>query len=556
MIELRISGQAVDLDPRTVITIEQNNPAYLGEDIDVLPGEFSYPFTLPLTNHNRRIIGYLDRIDSTSNPTQLAAQLYLNANLHIDGTIYISRPSNRSVKVYLVSNSLLSIKDKSIRDVTERRYTLPQDLAAHMLTVSTSPDDYEYGFFPVYNPSIADGDDYAPSRWHNTFRPESSTFSDVGAISPFPRLHIVLADVMAATGFTFVNAWQDETLLKRLYLVHNLDLRTTNTEIERDVPLRNLLPDWKCNELLKGLCRMFCLAPFPDYPRRTITLRPLQDLLRLPAQRDWTEFAGEEMGYTVGQSAVSRHEFGSGAYSGSANMDDVTAWQSDEAQGNIITDAFGDIGYENLIDDRYYEHSTGRIFRPLLDLSPADEVFYIRKSTLGRHFGAVDNENGEEINSVSLYPMFTEWADIPEGFVRWTVPAWSQNPVKFGEKPAARLAFFYGNAVTGSVSAYPYPYGGWTPYGYITEQIPGATYSLGWEGPYGLYEKWWEKWDSMLQSGKMVTRNFLLTPQEINRFTFDQKVRVHSKEYFVRSMRYQVSLRGISEVQVKMMTIS
>lgn len=555
MIELRIQGQAVDLDPRTTITIEQHNPAYLGEDIDVFPGEFSYPFTLPLNDHNRRILGYPDRLDN-GRPLarKLPATLLLLNNIHIQGLLYVDNPGRTSVKVYIVSNALLDIKDRELSGISEKVYDIGEgnaEVLSHMLTVSQDPLSYDYSFFPVYNRTLVD-DETAPSeydvtRFHNAFNLSTSLFTADGPVAPFPRLEVVIDEAMAATGYTFRNNWQTNDELRRLCLINNRDLRDDNGDLPSEVSLASLLSDTKAGEFMRHISRLFCLAPFTDFRRRTVTLEHLGDLLRRDTQKDWTPFAGQEYGYTQGKSALLRLAYPGGAYSESPGE----FWKANQKQSAYTVEDADDISPSTDPEGFYYEYSRGDIRHFFTGQSGSgDRPIFLFKA---RHFGAIDNANGEEENLPEVFPVFGGPASIVGGG-NWQVPMWYTSAANEGDTVEMRLAFHYGNA--SSSNSLAYPFGSWNNYDVARQVIPGSNYSLGWEGPFGLYEKWWKDWDTMLQNGKMVTRNFLLSPTELNSFTFDQKVRVHSKDYFVRSMKYQVSLRGISEVETKMMSVS
>lgn len=554
MIELRIAAGTLDLLPDTVITIEEHSPAYLGENVEVLEGEYSYPFTLPLTMHNRQLLGYPDRIDNGQVlARKLSAQLYLGGNLHIDGLLYVEEPSRTSVKVFIAANSLMDIKDTPLPDTTEKIYDLGADnteILAHMQTVSQDPLNYDYTFFPVYNKTLTDddtaGEEYDETRFHNCWLPSSTAFTADGPVAPFPRLEIVLDEVMANTSYAFQNNWQTDEQLRRLVLVNNRDLRDEDSgDIAVEVLLASLLSDKKAGEFVRDISRLFCLAPFLDRRRRTIRLQPLGDLLNSDTRIDWTPYTAEEYSYTQGQAALSRLAYPADAYEDAPGE----FWKAEQEQSTYTTEGVPSGGdpyglyYDYALGDsrKYGEAQSGSGPRP----------YSLFKA---RHFGAIDNAEGSEQNLPGIYPIFAGWGNPPAGSAeRWMIPMWYTGTAAEGDSVNMRLAFHWGNG-TGSLGGV-FPFGSWNNYEYVRDAYPNSQYSLSWEGPYGLYEKWWKEWDQMLQTGKLVTRNFLLPADEINRFTFDQKVRVENKDYFVRSLRYQVSLQGISEVQIKLISI-
>jgi hypothetical protein len=557
MIELRIAGGTLNLLPDTTITIEEKNPAYLGENVDVLVGEYSYPFTLPLDAHNRALLGYPDRLDgNTRLARSIPAQLHLAGNLRIDGKLFLEEPTRKSVKVFIASNSLIEVKDKALNEITTRSYELGNDNAAilaHLTTVSQSPLDYDYTAFPFYNKTLASDEEVTGEwdavRYHNAWLPGSSSFTADGPVSIFPRLQVVLTDLMAQTGYDFQNAWQTDDQLRRLALVNNRDLKDENGDIATEVDLPSLLSEQKAGEFVRHLCRLFCLAPFLDIRARSITLQPLRDLITRDTQRDWTSYAGREYSYTQGQAALLRMAYPSDAY----NEAPSERWRSGLDQSTYLSDSGAVLPGGSPLG-RYYDYPTGESFE-LGEVNSGLGTLIRRTNQYGYHFGAIDNEDGTETNAPEILPIATAiYAEVPASSGNsWMMPAWYTSAREQGSTPDQRLAFHWGNAESSAGSVYPF--GSWNNYTRNRTLYPGSLYSLGWEGPYGLYEKWWKNWDQMLRDGKLVTRNFLLPPDELHNFTFDQKVRVDNKDYFVQSLRYQVTLRGISEVRAVMLSV-
>jgi len=562
MIELRIAGGTLNLLPDTTITIEEKNPAYLGENVDVLTGEYSYPFTLPLDAHNRSLLGYPDRLDGgTLLARKLPAQLHLAGNLRIDGQLFLEEPSRTRVKVFIASNSLLDVKDKNLNEITTRSYELGNenaDILTYLQTVSQDPLSYDFSVFPFYNRTLVSDPDVSPWQpyaYHNYFDPGTSQFTADGPISIFPRLEVVLEDVMAATGYAFTNAFQVGEQLRRLVLVNNRDLRSEAGNISTGVELASLLSNMKASEFVKQLSRLFCLAPFLDVRRRTITLQPLRDLLTRDTQLDWSSYASSDYAYTRGKAALKRMQYNDSAYQDNPTPDSVISWQADLAQGELLSD--GSPITSRTLNVIYYNYVTGlsTVWGEVLRGRPPITSIQVVKYH-GYHFGAIDNSDGTETNSIEIAPIFARSAKVPGSLENWYLPQWYTSTVQEGGSVDTRLAFHFGNSQTDASGAFPFA--SWNNYeldGGEYKIYPGSLYSLGWEGPYGLYEKWWKGWDNMLREGKLVERNFLLPPSELHRFTFDQKVRVENKDYFVQSLHYQVSLRGISEVRAKMLSV-
>ena len=66
MINIKISDEYLDIAPNTRIQRERNSPFFLStkNGSDAIPAEVSYPFGLPLTDRNMRLLGYTDVLPS------------------------------------------------------------------------------------------------------------------------------------------------------------------------------------------------------------------------------------------------------------------------------------------------------------------------------------------------------------------------------------------------------------------------------------------------------------------------------------------------------------
>ncbi|NJO92112.1 MAG: hypothetical protein HC831_26425 [Chloroflexia bacterium] len=65
MYGLRINSAFLDLLPESSISLELNNPIFAD---DIIPGSFSLPFDLPLTDRNRQVLGYPELLNLSGRP--------------------------------------------------------------------------------------------------------------------------------------------------------------------------------------------------------------------------------------------------------------------------------------------------------------------------------------------------------------------------------------------------------------------------------------------------------------------------------------------------------
>lgn len=556
MMRLTVNGRPLDLLPDTSITIERHSPAYLGQDVDVFRGDFSYPFAIPLTANNMDVLEHPQRLDrSKAIGRRMPAELKV-AGGSIRGYLYIEEPTATIVNVFLVGNPLLDLKELRLNELSLGTYDMGVDNAARLAhaedTISLY-DNYDHVFFPVLNkeayatPTAAE----FQNHWDITLQ----EFTNDGYFTPFIKVKPVLDAVLNATGLVGVDAFiLDKSEMERLVIINNRNLKTEGGDIYQNIVYTNLVSDMKASDFLRHLSRLFCLAPFPNYSDNTLTLRPLKGLITAATMYDWTQYAADNYSYTQGQIAVLRHEYAAGAYTGIPITPGITGvWQPGLAQGDYAVEEAnsGTLSGEDF--GNYYTYSTGALVAyGQWDLGSgltSDVLF------TGYHFGAIDYEEGKETNSVELFPICSRQLVYDSN--TWLFPMWSVGMAEVSDNVAMRLALFRG--LQDTYDGNSYPLGNYNNYGYDTGdfyyKLPAYNYSLAWEGPYGLYEQWWKEWDEMLRNGKLVKRLFKLSPAQLFTFDFKNKVFVQNKDYFIRSMRFTINQNGVSPAEVEMISV-
>jgi len=117
MLELLISGQRVDLQPGASITIDEESPVF---DSSSIPGGFSYPFTLPVTPKNRRILDFPERLEKSGTMSIEQPFLLLSEGiLRLSGTITVMEAGTEYKANLAVGTGDLAskIKDKKLADL-------------------------------------------------------------------------------------------------------------------------------------------------------------------------------------------------------------------------------------------------------------------------------------------------------------------------------------------------------------------------------------------------------------------------------------------------------
>lgn len=137
MISIKINGEFIDLNTDTRISLKLKSPIFA--DGDIIPGSYSIPFTIPLTERNSRILNHPDVLENTTITKKYDAQLLFDHVLFNQGKLNISAPSDTELTanfLYGFQTLSESVKEKTLRDITPA--VVPLFTAAFTKTVTLS----------------------------------------------------------------------------------------------------------------------------------------------------------------------------------------------------------------------------------------------------------------------------------------------------------------------------------------------------------------------------------------------------------------------------------
>lgn len=109
---------------------------------------------------------------------------------------------------------------------------------------------------------------------------------------------------------------------------------------------------------------------------------------------------------------------------------------------------------------------------------------------------------------------------------------------------------YHGSGVSGT-----YPYANATAYDPDTE-TESFNHSLHYDGEKGIYNTYGKEWMTFLRTKKIVKRYLKLTVADILNHKEYDKVRIGNMNYFVRSMRINVTSSGLGLTECELVTIS
>ncbi|MEL6275863.1 MAG: hypothetical protein AAFU03_12240, partial [Bacteroidota bacterium] len=526
-----------------------------GKDVGAIKGDFSYPFDLSMTATNRATLGYPDRLDNASRPAvNLPAQLYIGPDLLINGQLNVMKGGRRKSKVFLVNQPLSDLSKVKMNETDQGLLSFDnaESLRTRMRQTVDSPLNFDYTFFPVYNYSLDDPTNNIPThrQFQNSWEFNNQRFSLDAPITPFIRNEVALRKAVEGAGYTWVDRFHTTNERKRMVLVNNRTMWTESVT-SLNAPLNSFLPGTTVSEFLKTQCRLFCLAPFSNLTGDRILLQQLRSIVAAEPKWDWTNYAGKEYGRENLSGGVNTFAYPQSAYTKSYKLSN---W-SDLGQPDIIINGNQGTNQEGPV---YYDPRNNTYIR-----------FFDNNGTLqaatGNGFGAVENEFGDETIEPSLFPLQTnQILFYPSQIDNLLMGTWATGLADLSTLNAAdrenrdevSVALSIYRGLQNTSQGIQYPFGSMSNYLVDLSAIPGEEFSLRWSGPNSVYLNQWLEWDAMLQRGSAITRSFLLPIAQIIDFDFANKVRVFNQNFFVRSLEFVATARGISPAKCELLSVS
>lgn len=574
MLELIVNGEALDLSPDASITIEEESPVF---EKDSIPGGYSFPFTIPISPRNRRILGFPERIEKAEPMTiEQAFTLYHSGILRSSGTLSVTE-AGTDYKAHLkaeMGDLASKIKDLFLKEVDlggERTWEW-KDEYKH-------PQD-DFCLAPMWNTSF-----FKDTEWETLFADAGYKINayaagaylhdedEVFAICPFPFLSYVMRQIFATYGFRIAeNVLLTDPDFRDLVMYSTRDIQTgtvtfstvsytvgrarrgtttITTEVatvERALTTFNLqdcMPDMLISEFLKSIRNLLNLA----YVIRGDEVRIIKrkDLIHKPTVIDITD-------QVTGSPEVL-----------SVDTDGAKLeWTPDDQDDN-----WGEDYWKNLDDYLEYVKDPLDTLDDLEALTPeVNEIRYVKSEDLYYRFVNFEYEtglfryqwvswsynfqneiifNGKDVFSSLIAPIYDAYSFLwgqagVDGYKR--VP-WAEQPGRFNEEltPAAfslRLLFYRGMVQDSLGDEYPFCiHDNLDRAG--TSVLTGKNLTLSFQGDYGIYEQLWKDYLTWWLSRKQVN----WTVKDPSILKFNEKYAIDGKHYLLKKRSVNLGVHSI-----------
>lgn len=313
------TGIAYQLTPGTQLEVERPN-LFFNEW-----GEQTLPVDIPDSDWNQKALGYPDITGMRKLPSDIQATIssgeYFSACRQ--AILTVKRKSTISTSFYLNEGSFLSqISKASLRDVFADE-TIPGvktvqqgiDFCRSLLT----NEHPQFSIFPVFvdfdnarryinRLEFMDSEGYIKGTktgtldFYNVF-PRVEEVDDVKIkldpgyyMSPFIRAPYLLRRIFSFFGYTLLENFFDVTEpFKSMVFVNN----TIDSLVNSTILLSHLVPDCKCNTILNVFRKKFLCEFIPDEVTRTVAIELFNDVSKMKAETDLTDCLTSGLGFNV-----------------------------------------------------------------------------------------------------------------------------------------------------------------------------------------------------------------------------------------------------------------
>lgn len=246
----QIGNEFLDLLPGTSLELEEENPfLQLGEE---LLGPYSFPFDVPNTDKNLRLLKYASAIATTKVSSIENVICWENGVQHSLGTLRIEQVNGNindqlsgTTSLYYLTGSASfwqSIEKKKLAEVDfggVRTFLQPNtdNTSGWWLHIDQamrgSIDTHDYAFYPVLNPGIRNfGDTFTPLYMNRVqvysgvirITPTGESSNIMNPIYPFPYLIYVIKRIFAYAGWKLEGDWLNDPDAKKMTLLTLKDI--------------------------------------------------------------------------------------------------------------------------------------------------------------------------------------------------------------------------------------------------------------------------------------------------------------------------------------------
>lgn len=299
------SGEDYDITPGLLLEIERTNPFF--NDY----GEQSLPVTLPATDKNRRLLSYPDDIRGMTKASQRADAMISHGAYSMrcrQAILSGNKKTGISTSFYMNTGAFYEkYQDVSLSTIFEDKvlsFNSVDDAIQFCQNLYTSYDE-RLACFPVrledfklneFAGRVSTSIPYFLRASASSIEVDGKEISlDPGYyITPFIRANYLLREVISYLGYTLLDNFFTDTepFRSMVFLNNNID-----TLMKSEIRFGQIIPNCMVSTFLDMYRKLFCCEFIPDEVNRTIDIRLFNSVLDERVQTDITPYMANN--YTV-----------------------------------------------------------------------------------------------------------------------------------------------------------------------------------------------------------------------------------------------------------------
>lgn len=553
------SGEFYDLYPNTEVELTRYNPFF--NDL----GEQSIPVSIPATQKNLQLLGHPDRADNINKPdSRLNTQIQSGSFSVVGRQAILSAQAKGNIETsfYLHEGAFYEkTEDITLFEIFENKklsFSTIDEAINFMYTLVPGTDP-RFAVFSVmtdkYTLNMTKGTKTAEGYYRFVNETETNEKIDGKSvtipagfyITPFIKVKYVLQEVFNHLGYTMATSFLDqEPFTNMVFLNNNID-----TIVNNSINYVDVVPDITVKTLF-DVIRKFGVEFKPDEVNKEIYLVPFDEPLSSPPSVDLTPFA-------VTKPVVNYHnqyrqlKLTSEQISLPAEISILDAYgrSRDLSTGSSDEQGLDFISIFTKYPTSYLRQVDGYIVR---DGVKGERTFVEKIAHLGISYYAGGILPVEEHSFPDVVPaMYTGSSLSPNGEYTYVATPYVgpgralQSKVVFQDelnndevadssqlKPI--LCLFY-NVTTHCKG---------TIHNYNDSGVKLWNNSITWNGPDGLFEKFWRKRDTLMRNALLEIQVDTILPEEI-KLTLSpvKQVMLHNQKYLISEINYSTERKSI-----------
>lgn len=560
-------GELFDLSPDTLIEIERTNPFFIEW------GEQSLPLSLPPTDKNKRLLGQIQNIASRGRAEKVEVYLHEQVFNMKAQMVLLSYNDKDGFECSLLLNegSLNNrVQDLDIADVfgDETLKFVSVNACVDFLRTLMKTDNERFAIFCIaalpedkgrfrylnlVDKKQADGY-YDFTNRNETVETSGDKTINIPAgcyISPFVKLNYLLKRIFGYLGYTYEPGFLGSVPFSNMVVLNN----TADTIVKGSIKMTDILPDCSVGTLLDVLRKKFCMEFAVDDVKRVVSVVLFNEIVDSLSSKDLTNVL-------VGKPSITYPESYKQLKLHTNYVQHVLSSPSSLGENiTIEADQSDYVSLKNLYPDALFDRNSGTIYRlgikghkaVIEGIGTMATDYYTGGSLAAEEITCDECMPGMICSKTSVGVTFWQPTPVVEKFrflytkvimdsEKENVGDTQEDEGKMDVSDTDELPVML--AFAGRMTGMECDLGTTSNYCYDSKLW---DYTLFWNGPDGLFEKFWRKRDDLLRNSlHKISAELLLSEADKMQLSSTGKITILGQDLIPETIRYVVGEKNLS----------